>query len=138
MNIFLDSDVVVSALLSQTGTSYQLIQSYNGGCFISSNSFDELNIVCQRLKIPIEKLQYVVEGFLQLVPCKQPLAEIKETYQQYTFDIHDSHIVAGAKEAAARFLITYNIKHYKIDKINTDFNIVVLTPGKFLQYLRSL
>ena len=64
--------------------------------------------------------------------------EIKERYKDYVEDLNDAHIVAGAAESKAHFLITYNIRDFKIEKIKKDFDIIVLTPGMFLQYLRSI
>ena len=59
-------------------------------------------------------------------------------FGQHSRDPNDAHIIAGAVKAKAQFLLTYNLKDYKIDKIKKDFGIIVTTPAKFLQYLRSL
>ncbi len=53
-------------------------------------------------------------------------------------DPNDAHILAGSKTAKAKFLVSYNIKHFMVDKIAEELKIVVLTPAKFLQYLRSI
>lgn len=46
--------------------------------------------------------------------------------------------MAGAVEIKAKFLLTYNIRHFQRQKISEDFGIVVFTPAQYLQYLRSL
>ncbi len=51
---------------------------------------------------------------------------------------NDAHIVLGAKQAKGKFLVTYNIKHFLVEKIREDVGIIVLTPAFLLQYLRSL
>lgn len=37
-----------------------------------------------------------------------------------------------------RFLITYNLSDYKIERIKDELGIIIITPGQLLQYLRSL
>lgn len=126
MKIFVDSDVVISSLLSNTGAAYQLLNTDNDVMKIISNlSQKELKIVMTRLNIdkPLPILEIVnIEDFRK--------------YAVYSNDPFDTHIVAAADQAKAKFLITYNLKHYKIDKIKQDLDIIVMTPGTFLQYLR--
>ena len=57
---------------------------------------------------------------------------------KYTRDANDSHIVAGAKMAKAQFLVTYNTKHFQVEKIQDELGITVLPPAFLLQYLLSL
>ncbi|TSC86082.1 MAG: Uncharacterized protein G01um101416_732 [Microgenomates group bacterium Gr01-1014_16] len=126
MKVFVDSDVVISSLISDTGASAQLLKTNNEIKKIISNlSQKELEIVKARLKIdrPLPKLETII------------ISNIKK-YSIYSTDPNDAHIVAGAHQAKARFLITYNLKHYRIEKIKQDMNIIVMTPGTFLQYLR--
>lgn len=66
------------------------------------------------------------------------LEKIHKDFKDYTWDPDDAHIVAGAAEAKTKFLLTYNIRHFNIQKIKEDFDITVLTPAQYLQYLRSL
>ncbi len=53
-------------------------------------------------------------------------------------DTDDAHIAAGAREAKATFLVSYNIRHFEVDRLGQDFQIILLRPGLCLQYLRSL
>lgn len=50
----------------------------------------------------------------------------------------NSHVVAGANILNEQFLITYNLKHWGRNKIKNHLNSIVMQPGMFLQYLRSL
>jgi predicted nucleic acid-binding protein len=72
------------------------------------------------------------------ISIQSSLPEIKSKYKNYVKDVNDAHIVAGAEKGKVRFLISYNIKDYNIEKINEDFGILVMRPAQFLQYLRSL
>ncbi len=95
-------------------------------------------MVVKKLHIEEEGLNVLVKERLKTVMLKETISNIKDQYREYVHDIDDAHVVAGAKAAKARFLISYNIKDFKLNKIKNDFNIIVMTPGRFLQYLRSL
>ncbi len=126
MIVFIDSDVVISSLISNTGASAQLLNTRNNITKIFSTlSQKELKIVMARLKIdrPMPKMEIVT------------INNVKK-YSIYSLDPNDAHIVAGADQSGARYLITYILKHYKIDKIKQDLDIIIMTPGTFLQYLR--
>lgn len=138
LKIFLDSDVVISSLISSSGAAYLLINHIkNLELYISNLSLKELEVVVERLKIDKNLLTELVNNRFQKVALKDANEKIKHQYKDYVLDIDDAHIVAGAKEAQVRFLISYNLRHYKLDKIKEDFGIIVLTPAQFLQYLRS-
>jgi|SRR3989338_1906962 len=138
MRIFVDSDVIISSFLSQSGASYFLIGITSLQLFISSLSKKELEVVVKRLDIRGDMLTTLIENNLEVVILSESLPKIKESFGRYVLDENDAHILAGAKAAKADFLITYNVKDFKIDKIKKDLNILTLTPGNFLQYLRSI
>lgn len=134
--IFVDSDVIVSSLLSTTGAAYLLLEKTNLTLFISNLSLKELKIVCKRLAISEKELDRLVKTRLKIVNLSQRNA-LKRNFGGYVNDVNDNHIVAGAKIAKARFLISYNTKHFKTDLIKKDFGIILYKPATLLQYLRS-
>ncbi|MEK7159895.1 MAG: PIN domain-containing protein [Patescibacteria group bacterium] len=138
MRIFVDSDVIISSFMSQSGAAYFLLNTNSIRLFISSLSKKELEIVVIRLDIRNDMLTTLIKNNLEVVILLESLPKIKESFKQYVLDENDAHILAGAKAAKADFLITYNVKDFKIDKIKKDLNILTLTPGNFLQYLRSI
>lgn len=135
--IFVDSDVIISSLLSVKGAAYFLLNQPNE--FVISNvSKKELERVADRLEISRNKLHNLIQKRFKTVKLITDLAIIKSDFKDYTNDPNDAHIVAGAAEAKAKFLLTYNIRHFNKQKISEDFDITVLTPAQYLQYLRSL
>jgi predicted nucleic acid-binding protein len=134
--VYLDSDVIVSSLLSNTGAAYFLLHQSQQDLYISNYSKKELELVVNRLEISKNDLDQLIQT-LSLVKLDQSIDEIKEQYKNYVVDPADAHIIAGAVAAGPRFLITYNLKHYRVELIKRDFNILILTPALFLQYLRS-
>ena len=135
--IFLDSDVVISSLISSIGASYQLINSKATVSFISDISYRELVLVIKRLNLAENKLKILTKKKIKIFKIKKSLNQIKLDYKDCVKDINDAHIITGAVESKAGFLITYNIRHFEINKIKEKYRIQVMTPGTFLQYLRS-
>lgn len=140
IKVFIDSDVIISSLLSQSGASHIIIQNnYNRlDSFVSNFSYEELNNTADKLRIDKNKLDKILQNKIKLIKLKQDKEAILNKYGNYTYDIEDAHIVAGAAKAKSKFLVTFNAKDYKIDKIYQDFGIRVIVPGELLQYLRSL
>lgn len=132
--VFLDSDVVISSLISDKGAAHFIIHETNLQFFVSNRSVEELEKVTARLGLNRNKLTNIVKKKINVIKLK----EIKENFKNYTWDFDDVHIIAGAKEAKAKYLLSYNIKDFKVDKIIQELKIIVITPARFLQYLRSL
>ncbi len=137
--VFVDSDVVISSLLSTSGAAYLLLNKIENLEFIiSSLSLKELKIITKRLGINEDKLDFLIQERLSMIPLLGDFEKKIQFLKQYVLDPDDAHIILGAKNSNANFLITYNTRHFKVDLINKDLNIIVLTPALFLQYLRSL
>ena len=141
--VFVDSDVVISSLLSDSGAGFLLLNQLSKDIkisvrfFISNVSKKEIRIVGQRLNIDKTKTDKLIKSNLNIVKIKEPVANLKKNFKSYTSDPNDTHIVAGAKAAKAKFIISYNIRDFNVEKIGKDLKISTLTPAKFLQYVRS-
>lgn len=138
IKVFIDSDVIISSLLSPTGASKIIVNSSVLRSYISNFSLEELNRVVGKLEINKNKLGRLLKSRLKTIKIKLDKEEILDKFSIYANDVEDAHIVAGAKIAKSRFLVTFNTKDYKMEEIWKDFGIRVITPGGLLQYLRSL
>lgn len=137
MRIFIDSDVVISSLISSAGAAYFLLNELPLKPVISLVSTKELKIVVERMKIKSESLETLIDKRFEVFRLVKDLEKIKKEYGQYVTDINDAHIVAGASESGVKYLISYNLKHFKKDKIKDESGLILLTPALFLQYWRS-
>ena len=137
MRLFIDSDVVISSLLSSSGAAYFLLNQSPIKPVISSISLKEQLMIVNRMGIDTKKLEILIKNNFEVFTLTQDLKTVKKTYGRYVIDINDAHIVAGAHNAKVKYLISYNLKHYKTDKIKDELNILLLTPALFMQYLRS-
>ena len=106
--------------------------------YVSNFSVEELEKVVNRLKLDSEILRNVLGSRLSSVKINQPYKKVQQEFDNYVRGADDAHIVAGAKEASVMFLVSYNVRHFESEKLRQDFQIILLTPGLFLQYLRSL
>lgn len=139
LKVFIDSDVVISSLISSTGAAFLILNQTNDlDLFVSNISIRELEEVVKRLNLDQKQLKELIDQQFSVTQLKETIKEIKTSYLKYVLDIDDAHVVAGAKAGAVQFLISYNTKHFKVDKLKGDFNITLMTPANFLQYLRSL
>lgn len=137
IKVFFDSDAVISSLLSRKGTSYILTKKDRLVRFISNLSNKELLKTTKKLNIPVFNLNvHIKKNFNQII-IKESIKEIKRKYYDYTSDENDAHIVGGAVKSRAKFVVTFNKKHYSENKIKNSLGISIMTPGEFLQYLRS-
>ncbi|KKT29286.1 MAG: hypothetical protein UW16_C0031G0008 [Microgenomates group bacterium GW2011_GWC1_44_10] len=132
-NVYLDSDVLVSSYLSFTGAASLLLNQDNLVKFYTNIQENELKIVFERLSIePIQLFQ-------TLKKCTRiTLKSLNlDLYSKYTIDQNDRHIIAGAVASDSKYLISYNLKHFRLETIKRDFSINTLSPAQFLQFLRS-
>ncbi|EKE15439.1 MAG: hypothetical protein ACD_12C00019G0001 [uncultured bacterium] len=128
---------MISSLISNLGASYLLINNNNSINFISDISYEELLSVIKRLELEVSTLKILVKEKLKIVKLQSKIKKRVKDYNFFVKDINDIHIIAGAVEAKVNFLITFNLKDFEINKIKEKFNIKIMTPGTFLQFLRS-
>lgn len=129
--VYVDTDVIISSLISSSGAAYILLEKTKENYMISNLSEDEVLKVGKRLKISEIKTRNLLKK-LNKVKIKKT-----EDFKKYILDPNDSHIVAGAVTAKVKYLITYNTRHFLADKIKDELGIILMTPPFFLQYLRS-
>lgn len=133
--VFLDSDVIISSLLSQTGASFEILTNPDVSKVISETIQIEVSEVAKRLNISIPNKSTFLK--IEVIKLKLSKTRIVRYYLPYVLDQEDSHVVAGAAKGNTRYLLTHNLKHYHREKIQRDFGIILMKPGIFLQYLRS-
>lgn len=139
MKIFLDSSVIIAALLSETGGSAKIMSLCETGLFegyISQEVIKEIHTVLQR-KLPgalplFEKL--IFSSKCKKITLKKS-AKTKEA-QKWIRDPFDVHVLLAAKQIPADYLITLDIKHFIRDpEVAKKSGLIILTPGDFLQQI---
>lgn len=135
MRVYLDSDVVISSLISDRGAAFHLLHQNipDVELFLSNLSEQEIELVITELKLDQTAFKSLIKFVSKVEVASVEVGNCLELVN----DRCDAHIVAGANKAEAEFLLSYNLKDYKIEAIKRKFNLIIMTPGKFLQYLRS-
>ncbi len=134
MRVFIDSDVIISSLLSSKGAAFKLLHEKDIIPIVSTASLKELRVVCKRLHIANDALETLIQKKCTVISLQ---IKTQNRYKKYVLDPNDLHVVAGATSAKALFLISYNLKHFRVENIKNDLKILCMTPALFLQYLRS-
>jgi len=137
ISVFLDTNVIIASLLSNSGASSQIIKNPKLNKIISKTVKEEILEVSIRLNLNHVLINSQLDKYKIITP-KITKKVLENTYGKFVFDQEDSHVVAGTHSSKTKFLITHNLKHFNINRINSNMGIIVLTPGNFLQYLRSL
>lgn len=82
---------------------------------MSNYSKSECLEVAKKLKLENTPLVIMFKR-LKTLNIPNRISEVKKELQDYTNGPNETHIVKGAILSKAKFLITYNLKLYKIDK----------------------
>ena len=136
LRIFIDTDVIISSIISEKGVAYLLLKLKSVCTIISNYSIKEVSLVSHRLGLDSKKVKSMLSK-CEEISLGSNVKSLEEKYTEYVNDLNDTHVVAGAVRAKARFLITYNIRDYNVEKIKRKLSVITLTPGEFIQYLRS-
>ncbi|MBI2008331.1 PIN domain-containing protein [Candidatus Amesbacteria bacterium] len=134
--LFVDSNVIVSCVRSQTGASYIVLHELSFRCHTSNECQKEIQEISTKQLLNPALVKRTISK-LTVVNLKLSDAEILRRFGKYVTDLDDAHVIAGAKQVRAKFLLTHNLKHFQIDKIKKNLNIEVITPGRFVQSLRN-
>ena len=134
VKVFVDTNLLVSALISQKGASYEIVQNSNIVKIISPTVSKELTEVSKKFRFRNKDVETILKH-LSLKKVSLKKEKLEEIYSRYVIDPKDTHVLSSAKESKTKFLLTYNIKHFRVEKINNDFGIIVIKPEiNFFQF----
>lgn len=136
LEVFFDSDVIISSLISNKGAAHLLLNSSAITPNASNIQQHELSIVAKRLDLNLGRLNNLIKSKFRIMKIRILNPEVKKRYLKYVLDPNDAHIVAGIAASKPSFFVSYNLRHFRIDNIKTDFKSISLTPAQLLQYLR--
>lgn len=140
----LDADVIVSAVLSPHGASFELLLLLEEGAFEAAWSEPLLNEIRRVLEDPKLRAKYLYtdEDVLLAIASIRRYGK-RATIQGQTGladDPGDDKVVETALRSRARFLVTFNTAHFARGKAKaalTKAGVKMLAPADFLQLLRG-
>ena len=135
MRVVLDSNVLVAALRSRNGASFQLLRMLRAGRFEVAISvplaFQYESVLVRHAKelaLSKQEATGLVDYFCQIAH-KQ---EIHFLWRPTLSDPGDEFVLELAVAAECRIIVTYNVKDFRGAG---RFGISILTPGEFLKLL---
>lgn len=134
MLIILDTNVVVSALLNETGVPAQVLDLCIAGdvdLAVDARIVREYSEVLRRPELSLD--QHEVDAFLGLVV--EAVQVVAAPLPLSLPDPDDLPLLEVAVAAAVDAIVTGNVKHFKPREGRID--IPVLTPRQFLDRLRG-
>lgn len=129
-SIILDTSVIVSALRSTVGASYQLIDWIDTGRFISyiSNSMIyEYVEVSHRLVGTIRLNLNEIDDILNYVIGSSRRARLYYVWRPVVKDLNDDFVAEAAICSNCEYLVTHNVRDFQGLE---SYGVKVITPGE--------
>ena len=138
MHVVIDTNVLLSALKSTRGASYELISQLPSKYFqpvLSVPLYSEYQDVLTRQHLLADISNEDILGFLRYICHISHRQEIFFLWRPWLKDAKDDMVLELAVASNCKYIVTYNLNDFKnIDK----FAIEAITPAQFLKHLESL
>ncbi|GAC1446028.1 MAG: hypothetical protein NVSMB56_01330 [Pyrinomonadaceae bacterium] len=139
MRVVFDTNVLVAAVRSKRGASYQLISSLPSSKFelaISVPLYLEYTDVLMRPEVkPIGLSNEEVLNFVRTLLSYSHKQSIYFRWRPWLRDPKDDMILELAIASQAAYIVTFNSKDFENIK---SFNIEAISPSNFLAIVRNL
>ena len=134
MKVVVDTNVLVSGLLSPYGASAEIVTLVSSGVLILC--YDARILVEYKEVVARPKFQFDQEKISKLFSFIEVTGEIVagRPLKVHLSDASDEMFLEVALASRVSFLITGNIKHFPVNKRE---GIMVGTPQEFLNYFRK-
>lgn len=135
LKVVLDLNVLIAALLSDKGSSYELVHLCAEGKitgYVSKTMMSKFKEVIERdYKVPVERAEQMVEVLLQFLKLVEPDFKLKTVAD----DDEDNRIIECAVYTKADYLASWdphltNLKEFQ--------GIKIMNPGKLLDELKEV
>lgn len=142
MKIFLDSSVIIAALLSPQGGSGRILELCEAKIIKGIISKDVVREIQEAIERKLPELKSSFKKLLKisrLRTIKQIKSSWRHKAKRWISYEKDALILAGAKQANVDFLLTLDLKHFIKDQtVAQKSGLKIYTPGDFLNILRML
>ena len=91
LSIFIDSDVLISSIISQSGAAYLLLNETDSRFYTSNLAYKELKTVVQKLKLEPKKLSSAIKNF-ELIKLPTDTTKLKSDFTEYTETSQTSNV----------------------------------------------
>ena len=138
--VFLDSSVLISGIISQTGASSAILDLGEAGeivIILSKGVLVETDRVFEK-KFPelIGNFREFIKNLSPVIAADPTTPEIHEA--ESVIDKDDAFILAAAKKENIHYLVSLDTKHFHSPKVRQYLKTPVVTPVQFLTEFRSV
>lgn len=139
MRIVLDTSVLVAAVRSRQGASFQLVASLPNEVFqpaLSLALYTEWQAVLTRPEhLPPGTSSEVALGFLRYLASIAHLQNVHFLWRPFLRDPDDDMVLECAVASRSPFIVTHNVRDFRRTE---SLGVRALTPRDFLLHLGSL
>jgi len=136
--VVLDTNVLIAALRSRSGASFQILQRIGRGQFdlvLSVPLVFEYEEVAKRTARSVGLLFSDIEDILDYMCHVGEHREVFFLWRPFLKDPLDDMVLEAAVESGCDYIVTHNIKDFAGVE---QFGLEVLRPGAFLRKLEEL
>ncbi len=138
MRAVIDTNILVSAMRSQKGASFQLLRHLQANTFtpvISVPLVLEYEDVLSRFVPELGFNQSDVATLIDYIASKAIHQEIHYLWRPFLRDPKDSMVLEAAFNSQAKWIITYNLRDFRGSQ---ELGITAIEPNDFLDLLGGL
>jgi len=133
----LDTNVLLSALRSRNGASFEILARYRKGEFalyLSQTVFCEYQEVLKREMLPLGLSLAVIDRFISAIASQAVQFRASAFWKPALPDADDEALAQLAMESKIDYLVTHNLRHFPSDRLPA---VRVVDPKTFLDILRQ-
>ena len=133
----LDTNVVLSALRSRNGASFEIMKRFELGEFtlmLSNTVLAEYEEILKRELVPLGFSHVWIEQFLDELCFEAQSFKPSASWKPALPDPDDEPLAQLAMESKIDYLVTHNVRHFPADRLPA---VRVVDPKTFLDILRQ-
>ncbi len=138
LRVVFDTSLLVAAVHSRRGASYQLLSMLPSRDFeitLSVPLYTEWQAVLTRKEhMPAGATVETTLGFLRYIASLAHLQDVYFLWRPYLRDPDDDMVLECAVASGSRFIVTHNVKDFRRAE---GLNVQAITPAGFLKLLRT-
>jgi putative PIN family toxin of toxin-antitoxin system len=137
IKIVLDTNIILSGLLSKKGSSYKILKLIPSGKF---DIFISVPLILEYESVLLKQIKKLnlnksdINDFLDYICSAAEHTKIFFLWRPILKDAYDDHILELAVASSADYIVTYNLKDFHESK---KFGIESISPEDFLNKLRG-
>jgi len=138
-NLVIDTNILVSALKSRAGASFQLLMALQADAYnpcLSVPLFVEYEAVLKRPGLLPHLAANDIDAILDYLLSRASIHEVFFLWRPFLKDPKDDLVLETAVASQSRYLITFNLRDFA--DVEKAFGIKVITPQEFLTEQRLI